>query len=77
MQGDPVVPTRALTTDLKNNPSGLDLATPSICLRVDDLGVTHAARVARGVNATAMGDHQGMQNFAFSDPERRWFAVTR
>jgi hypothetical protein len=24
-----------------------------------------------------VGEHQGMWNFAFSDPEGRWFAVTR
>lgn len=62
---------------MKNNPDGLDLATPSICFHVDDLEVTRAALVARGVNATEVGDHHGMRNFAFSDPEGRWFAVTR
>jgi lactoylglutathione lyase len=62
---------------MKDNPDGLDLATPSICFHVDDLDATRAALVSRGVQATEVGDHQGMRNFAFSDPEGRWFAVTR
>ena len=62
---------------MKDNPAGLDLATPSICFHVDDLEATRARWVARGVNATEVGDHHGMRTFAFSDPEGRWFAVTR
>lgn len=62
---------------MKNNPDGLDMASPSICFHVDDLEATRAALVARGVNATEVGDHHGMHSFAFSDPEGRWFAVTR
>lgn len=62
---------------MKDNPDGLDLATPSICFRVDELDDTRAALVARGVKATEVGDHHGMRSFAFSDPEGRWFAVTR
>lgn len=62
---------------MKDNPDGLDLATPSICFHVDDLEATRAALVTRGVHATEVGDHHGMRNFAFSDPEGRWFAVTR
>lgn len=62
---------------MKDNPDGLDLATPSICFHVDDLEATRAALVARGVQATEVGDHHGARNFAFSDPEGRWFAVTR
>ena len=62
---------------MKDNPDGLDLASPSICFHVEDLEATRAALVARGVNATEVGDHFGMRNFAFSDPEGRWFAVTR
>jgi hypothetical protein len=61
---------------MKDNPDGLDLATPSICFNVDDLEATHAALVGRGVQATDVGDHQGTASFAFSDPEGRWFAVT-
>jgi lactoylglutathione lyase len=62
---------------MKNNPDGLDLASPSICFHVEDLDSTRAAMVARGVQASPVGEHFGMQNFAFSDPEGRWFAVTR
>jgi lactoylglutathione lyase len=62
---------------MKNNPDGLDLATPSICFQVDDLEATHAALVERGVQASDVGEHKGMRSFAFSDPEGRWFAVTQ
>jgi lactoylglutathione lyase len=61
---------------MKDNPDGLDLATPSIAFKVDDLEATRAALVGRGVQATEVGEHQGTPNFAFSDPEGRWFAVT-
>ena len=61
---------------MKDNPDGLDLATPSIAFHVDDLAATRAALVGRGVQATEVGEHQGMANFAFADPEGRWFAVT-
>jgi lactoylglutathione lyase len=62
---------------MKDNPDNLDLATPSIAFRVDDLEATHAALVGRGVEATDVGEHEGTPSFAFSDPEGRWFAVTR
>ena len=62
---------------MKDNPDGLDLATPSIAFTVDDLEATHDALVGRGVQATDVGDHQGTPSFAFSDPEGRWFAVTQ
>ncbi len=61
---------------MKDNPDGLDLATPSICFHVGDLDATRAALVARGVKATEVGDHHGRRSFAFADPEGRWFAVT-
>lgn len=61
---------------MKDNPDGLDLATPSIAFRVDDLEAARATLVGRGVRATEVGEHEGMPNFAFSDPEGRWFAVT-
>jgi prepilin-type processing-associated H-X9-DG protein len=61
---------------MANNPDGLDLATPSICFNVDDLAATRADLVARGVQATEVGEHQGRPNFAFCDPEGHWFAVT-
>ena len=62
---------------MKDNPDGLDLATPSIAFHVDDLAATRADLVARGVQATDVGDHEGTPSFAFSDPEGHWFAVTR
>ena len=62
---------------MKDNPDGLDLASPSICFHVDDLDATRAALVARGVQATEVADHHGMRTFAFCDPELRWFAVSR
>lgn len=61
---------------MKNNPDGLDLATPSICFHVDDLEAERARLVERGVQASPVGEHFGMKNFAFSDPEGHWFAVT-
>jgi catechol 2,3-dioxygenase-like lactoylglutathione lyase family enzyme len=62
---------------MQNNPDGLDLATPSIAFKVDDLAAAHTTLVARGVQASPVGVHQGTPNFAFSDPEDRWFAVTQ
>ena len=59
---------------MKDNPDGLDLATPSIAFTVDDLDATHDALVERGVQATDVGEHEGTPSFAFSDPEGRWFA---
>jgi len=61
---------------MKDNPDGLDLATPSIAFHGDDLDAAHADLVARGVEATDVGEHEGTRSFAFSDPEGRWFAVT-
>jgi predicted enzyme related to lactoylglutathione lyase len=60
---------------MQNNPNGLNLGAPSMAFHVDDLDATRAALVARGVQATEVGDHFGMRNFAFCDPEGRWFAV--
>ena len=62
---------------MKDNPDGLDLATPSIGFQVDDLDASHDALVGRGVQASDVGEHEGTPSFAFSDPEGRWFAVTR
>lgn len=63
---------RALMPD---NPDGLDLATPSIAFRVDNLDVARSALVANGVQATEVGQHSGVTSFAFADNEDRWFAV--
>ena len=60
---------------MKDNPGGLDLATPSIAFRVGDLAATRAALVDKGVVATEMGEHSGVASFAFPDNEGRWFAV--
>ena len=62
---------------MKDNPDGLDLATPSVCFNVDDLEATRADLVGRGVQATDVSEHQGTRSFAFADPEGRWFAVTQ
>ncbi|MFL5647278.1 MAG: VOC family protein [Chloroflexota bacterium] len=62
---------------MKDNPDGLDLATPSMAFTVDDLEAARADLVRRGVEATDVADHQGTPSFAFSDPEGRWFAVTQ
>lgn len=62
---------------MKDNPDGLDLATPSIGFLVDDLERAHADFVAHGVQVSEVGDHSGTPSFAFSDPEGRWFAVTQ
>jgi lactoylglutathione lyase len=61
---------------MQNNPDGLDLATPSMAFHVDDLAAARAKLVARGVQASEIGEHAGMRNFAFADNEGRWFAVT-
>ena len=61
---------------MKDNPDGLDLATPSICFQVEDLEATRATLAGRGVQATEVGEHHGMRSFAFRDTEGRWFAVT-
>ena len=60
---------------MKDNSDGLDLATPSIAFRVDDLAATRAALVAKGVQATELGEHSGIASFAFPDNEGRWFAM--
>lgn len=62
---------------MKDNPDGLDLATPSIAFHVDDLDATRSALVAKGVQASEVGEHSGIASFAFSDNEGRWFAVIR
>lgn len=62
---------------MKDNPDNLDLGTPSIAFRVDDLDATHASLVGRGVQVTEVGEHSGTPSFAFAEPEGHWFAVTR
>ena len=61
---------------MKDNPDGLDLATPSIAFKESDLVSAHELLVAAGVQASEIGEHSGVTAFAFSDNEGRWFAVT-
>jgi lactoylglutathione lyase len=61
---------------MKDNPDGLDLATPSIAFNVADLGSTREKLLAAGVQASEIGEHSGQQVFAFADNEGRWFAIT-
>jgi lactoylglutathione lyase len=61
---------------MQDNPDNLDLATPSIAFRVDDLEAAHASLAGRGVQVSEVGDHGGRRSFAFADPEGHWFAVT-
>ncbi len=60
---------------MKDNPDGLDLATPSVAFHVEDLETANARLLANGVEASPIGEHSGVQAFAFSDNEGRWFAV--
>ncbi len=60
---------------MKDNPAGLDLATPSIAFYVSDLAEVRESIVSKGVQATELADHGGLTSFAFSDNEGRWFAV--
>ena len=62
---------------MKDNPDGLDLATPSIAFFMGDLNACHAMLSANGVQVSEIGEHSGVQSFAFCDNEGRWFAVTR
>ena len=62
---------------MKNNPDNLDLATPSMAFHVADLAETREELIANGVETSEIGNHGGIESFAFSDNEGRWFAVTR
>ncbi len=61
---------------MKENPDGLDLATPSMCLHVNDLEAERTRLLGRGVTVSELSAHGGTRSFAFSDPEGRWFAVS-
>ena len=61
---------------MKDNPDGLDLATPSACFHVDDLELERTRLQERGVTVSEIGAHAGIRSFAFSDPEGKWFAVS-
>ncbi len=60
---------------MKENPHGLDLATPSICFYVDDIPALHKQLTDSGVTTTEITLHADKANFAFCDNEDRWFAV--
>lgn len=62
---------------MRDNPHNLDLATPSIAFRVENLDLAHATLAANGVETTEIGEHSGIQSFSFADNEGRWFAVLR
>ena len=60
---------------MKNNPDGLDLATPSIAFHVSDLKAERGRLAEAGVQVSEIADHGGLTTFAFADNENRWFAV--
>ena len=62
---------------MKNNPAGLDLATPSVAFYVDNLEAERERLISVGVQASEIADHAGINSFAFSDNENRWFAVLK
>lgn len=62
---------------MKDNPDGLDLATPSMAFHVEDLVAKNKQLAEAGVQVSEPGEHSGVRSFAFSDNEGRWFAVTQ
>ncbi len=62
---------------MAENPNKLDLATPSIAFNVADLAGARSKLVEAGVEVSELGNHGGVESFAFSDNENRWFAVTK
>lgn len=62
---------------MADNPSGLDLATPSIGFREADLETARSRFVENGITVSEIGNHSGVESFAFSDNEGRWFAVVK
>ena len=62
---------------MKDNPAGLDLATPSIAFHDGDLANMRERLISAGVQSSEVGEHSGVISFAFSDNEGRWFAVTQ
>ena len=61
---------------MKSNPDGLDLATPSLCFYVENLEIEHERLQVNGVEVSDISGDFGQPNFAFSDNEGRWFAVS-
>jgi lactoylglutathione lyase len=62
---------------MAENPDGLDLASPSIAFRVENLDSTRSSLVARGVQVSEVTEHSGVSSFGFADNENRWFAVAQ
>ena len=62
---------------MADNPHNLDLATPSMAFHVADLVASRDKLIAAGVQASEISEFSGVESFAFSDNEARWFAVTR
>ncbi len=62
---------------MEQNPSGLDLATPSIALSVKDLPSVHAEFSAKGIQVSEISQHSGVESFGFCDNEGRWFAMIK
>lgn len=60
---------------MKENPHGLDLATPSICFYVADVPAEHQRLNSNGIKTTDVAKLSDKDNFAFCDNEDRWFAV--
>lgn len=60
---------------MKDNPDGLDLATPSIAFSVSDLNKIHTDLTAKGVEVSEIGQQGGIESYGFCDNEGRWFAV--
>lgn len=60
---------------MEDNPHGLNLAIPSICLRVDNLEQTYAELKSKGVEVSPIEDHGGMLTFAVIDSESNAYAV--
>lgn len=61
---------------MKDNPDGLDLATPSMCFYVQDIESEHQRLQRNGVQVSEISVFFDQSNFAFSDNENRWFAVS-
>ena len=60
---------------MKDNPHGLDLATPSICFYVADVPALHKRLNSNSIKTTDVAKRGDKDNFAFCDNEDRWFAV--
>ena len=60
---------------MQNNPAGLNLGAPSIAFYVSSLEETRKKLIDSGITCSEVADHGGLNSFAFSDNEDRWFAV--